>query len=423
MVGKRAEFARLFRSGVVVWRAALQVGVSESTGRRWAGLIGEGRFGVAPEAGRLAADDEGMRAGTGSRGRLTAGEREEIGLSRAAGWSVTRIAGRLGRSKATVSRELARNRCEDGVYRPSVAQVRADRRARRPKPAKLARPGRLRQYVAGGLAAGWSPEQVSRRLRADFPEDETMRACPETVYQAVYVQARGGLKREVEQALRQGRAYRRPRRQGAVRQTRIQGMVGIADRPPEAADRAVPGHWEGDLITGRQNQTAVSTLVERTTRFTMLGHLPGDHGAAAVQDAIVPLLRGLPDMMRRSLTWDQGIEMAGHVRIAAAADIQVYFCDPHSPWQRGTNENTNGLLRQYLPKGSDLSVHSAEDLAVIAALLNGRPRKTLNWLTPAEAYALLVGEPVTVGGRDAWDRAPDFLKAARQAVQSARADG
>jgi IS30 family transposase len=187
-------------------------------------------------------------------------------------------------------------------------------------------------------------------------------------------------------------------------------MVNISERPPEVRDRAVPGHWEGDLVMGSMNKTAVSTLVERTTRLVMLGHLPAGHGAADVQGAIVPLLKSLPDLMRRSLTWDQGSEMASHLEIAAEADLRVFFCDPRSPWQRGTNENTNGLLRQYLPKGTDLSVFTPDDLARIADRLNTRPRKTLNWLTPAEAYALLLGHEVQIGGRDARDIAPDWLK-------------
>jgi IS30 family transposase len=236
----------------------------------------------------------------------------------------------------------------------------------------------------------WSPEQISRRMRRDFPDDECMRISYEAIYQAFYVQGRGGLRRELAACLRTGRALRMPRRRVDHRKKRIKDMVMISERPPEAADRAVPGHWEGDLIVGKGGASAIGTVVERTTRFTMLVHLPGGHDAVTVRDALATTILTLPSHLRRSLTWDQGWELMEHAQFSVDTDVAVYFCDPHSPWQRGTNENTNGLLRQYFPKGTDLSVHSADDVANVAVALNGRPRKTLNWMTPAEAFAALL---------------------------------
>jgi IS30 family transposase len=230
-----------------------------------------------------------------------------------------------------------------------------------------------------------SPEQISHRLVKDFPDDESMRVSHETIYQALYFQARGGLKREVAQALRSGRTRRKPHRDPGQRTHRfVDPMIMISDRPAEIADRAVPGHWEGDLIMGEANKTAIATLVERATRYTMLVHLPDGHHAEAVRDGLIATISTLPAHLRGSLTWDQGAEMARHKQFSTATDMTVYFCDPASPWQRGTNENTNGLLRQYFPKGTDLSVFNPEDLEHVAQQLNGRPRKTLGWETPAE---------------------------------------
>jgi len=241
-----------------------------------------------------------------------------------------------------------------------------------------------------GGPARWSPEQISRRMRRDFPDDACMRISHEAIYQALYVQGRGGLRRELTACLRTGRALRKPRRRVDHRKKRMKDMVMISERPPEAADRAVPGHWEGDLIVGTGGASAIGTVVERTTRFTMLVHLPGGHDAVTVRDALATNILTLPSHLRRSLTWDQGWELMEHAQFSVDTDVAVYFCDPHSPWQRGTNENTNGLLRQYFPKGTDLSVHSADDVANVAVALNGRPRKTLNWMTPAEAFAALL---------------------------------
>jgi IS30 family transposase len=278
-----------------------------------------------------------------------------------------------------------------GRYRGHLAQRNAGERARRPKPAKLAVNGELREWVQGKLEKNWSPEQVSAALKRQFPGRPEMRVSPETIYQSIYVQGRGALRRELAAHLRTGRALRRPRREGDERRGKLPGMVNVSERPAQAADRAVPGHWEGDMIDGKGGRSHIGTLVERSTRFTMLVPLPGGKSAEAFAAAVTPVIAGLPGALRRSLTWDQGKEMALHAQIAVAADCKIYFCDPHSPWQRGSNENTNGLLRQYFPKGSDLSVHSPQHLQAVADELNGRPRKTLGWKTPAEAMAEFLG--------------------------------
>jgi transposase, IS30 family len=380
----RRRFWRLIADGWSTVDAAQEVGVEGSTGRAWfAQAGGMPPLDLAEPIGRS----------------LSFGEREEIALHRAAGLGVREIARRVGRDASTISRELARgclNRRPRGRYRPSVAQARAEERARRPKPSKLALHPLLRAYVQQGLIDGWSPEQIAARLVEDFPDDECMRISHEAIYQALYVQGRGGLRRELTACLRTGRALRKPRRRVEAR-GRIPNMVLISERPAEAEDRAVPGHWEGDLILGTKGISAIGTLVERTTRFVMLLHLPADHRAETVRDAIVDTITTLPTALRRSLTWDQGSELTQHVEITVAADLPVYFCDPHSPWQRGTNENTNGLLRQYFPKGTDLAGYPAEHLAAVAAQLNGRPRKTLSWKTPAEALARLLSDDQQVG--------------------------
>jgi IS30 family transposase len=362
-------------------------------------------------------------------------EREEIALWRARGYGIRAIARRLHRSPSTISREVRRNAATRGGsldYRALTAHWHADRRARRPKVAKLAVNTALRQYVQDRLAGAvtkvdgtslagphvrwigrrhgrrqdrrwatsWSPEQIAHRLQLDFPDDASMRISHEAIYQALFVQGRGALRRELTACLRTGRALRVPR---ARTRARAKGFVSdevlIRERPAEADDRAIPGHWEGDLIVGLDS-SAIGTLVERTTRFTMLLYLPrmadhggprtkngpplAGHGAEAVRDAIASTITTLPEQLRRSLTWDQGAELAQHAQLRIDTGLQVYFCDPHSPWQRGTNENTNGLLRQYFPKGTDLSRYTADDLAAVSATLNSRPRKTLGWRTPAE---------------------------------------
>ncbi|WP_439956862.1 IS30 family transposase [Nocardia miyunensis] len=298
--------------------------------------------------------------------------------------SLTQIAARIGKHKSTVSREVRSHRI-DGLYLPYQADRAAAEARSRPKESKLVKNRALREAVAQGLAARHSPEQISHRLRRDFPDDESMWVSHETIYQALYFQARGGLKREVQQALRSGRTRRVSHRKPDQRTHRfVDEMIMISDRPAEVEDRAVPGHWEGDLITGEYNKTAIGTLVERATRYTMLVHLPGGHDAESVRDGLIATISTLPAHLRGSLTWDQGSEMARHKQFSIATDMAVYFCDPASPWQRGSNENTNGLLRQYFPKGTDLSVFGPEDLEHVAQELNGRPRKTLGWDTPAE---------------------------------------
>jgi IS30 family transposase len=330
-------------------------------------------------------------------------EREEIALLFAQQFGVREIARQIGRDPSTISRELRRNAATRSArwdYRASSAQWHADRRVTRPKASKLASDDRLRTYVQDKLSGPgrWSPEQITRRLRIDFPDDKSMRVSHEAIYQALYVQGRGALRRELTECLRTGRAIRKPKRRQNVRGKRsIPPEIMISERPAEIEDRAVPGHWEGDLIVG-SGQSAIGTLVERKTRYVMLVHLPrlaelaeGERGwtgrgAETVRDALAATITTLPHELRRSLTWDQGSEMYQHAALKIAANIDIYFCDPHSPWQRGTNENTNGLLRQYFPKGTDLARHSAEHLADIAVALNGRPRKTLGWKTPAEAF-------------------------------------
>ncbi|WP_414689439.1 IS30 family transposase [Nocardioides sp.] len=332
---------------------------------------------------------------------LTFQEREEIACLVAAGKSVRAIGRALGRDPGTISRELRRNAGSKGLYRASTAQQKADAAARRPKPAKLATNLRLRRQVQAWLGENHSPEQIAARLRHDFPDDPEMWVSHETIYQSLYVQGRGALRRELTTSLRTGRAMRRPRKQAQTRNSRrggerIKDMVMISERPAEVEDRAVPGHWEGDLITGAENKSAIGTLVEPTTRFVILLHLPdigpGSHGALAVQHAMLTAMADLPTFLRKSLTWDQGIEMANHAKITEATGLDIYFCDPASPWQRGTNENTNGLLRQYFPKSTDLSFHGPGMLERVAIEMNNRPRKTLGWKNPAEALDELLSQ-------------------------------
>jgi transposase, IS30 family len=323
---------------------------------------------------------------------LSQDERIVIADRLSQGASQAMIAAELRRSPATISREVRRNRHpDDGDYRPYDAHQRAADRRPRPKTGKLAACPELRDTVQAMLERKHSPEQISQRLRRDFPERSELQVSHETIYQALYVQGRGELRRELAAALRTGRALRRPRRSPDQRQPRFtHPMVMISERPAEADDRAVPGHWEGDLIVGTSSQSAIGTLVERSTRYVMLIHLGRAHDARHVHDALLATVATLSRHLKRSLTWDQGTEMAMHHAFTLAADMPVYFCDPHSPWQRGSNENTNGLLRQYFPKGTDLAVHTPDHLAAVAAELNGRPRKTLGWDTPAERLAKLL---------------------------------
>jgi IS30 family transposase len=421
--GRRAHRRRFWEEiarGLSTEDASVSCGVSPAVGGRWfrhAG--GMPSLSLAPLSGRY----------------LSFAEREEIAILKSQGTGVREIARKVCRSPSTVSRELRRNaatRCGRLDYRASTAQWHADLRLRRPKVAKLAANELLRRYVqdrlAGKVRAGtevrvhdpktrwigrrhgprqdrrwataWSPQQISHRLLIDYPDDTSMRISHEAVYQALYVQGRGALRRELTACLRTGRALRVPRARARGRgKWFVSPEILISERPAEALDRAVPGHWEGDLILGADS-SAIGTLVERSSRFTMLLHLPrmaehgeprvkngpalAGHGAEAVRHAIASTITTLPTQLRKSLTWDQGTEMAQHARLRIEIGLPVYFCDPHSPWQRGTNENTNGLLRQYFPKGTDLSRYSTNDLAAVTATLNSRPRETLGWRTPAE---------------------------------------
>jgi IS30 family transposase len=365
-------------------------------------------------------------------------EREEIALLRAQGRGVREIAREVGRDPGTISRELRRNaatRSGKSEYRASVAQWKADMAARRPKTPKLVADERLRAYVEARLAGqirrpdgsliagpppprwtgrnkphrkdrawvrGWSPEQIANRIRLDFPDDESMRISHEAIYQSLYIEGRGALKRELVWCLRTGRALRAPRERSRRKTwAHVTPETLISERPAEAEDRAVPGHWEGDLLIGLE-RSAIGTVVERTTRFTILVHLPCEegyrhketpkngpalagYGAFTMKNALAASMSSLPDQLRRSLTWDRGKEMSAHAEFKVETGIPVFFADPQSPWQRGTNENTNGLLRQYFPKGTDLSRWSADEVEAVAHTLNTRPRKTLGWKTPAEA--------------------------------------
>lgn len=417
-------FWRLIALGVTTEDAAAEVGVSTPVAGRW-----------FRHAGGMCPIDLAEPTGR----YLSFAEREEIALLRAQDQGVREIARRIGRDPSTVSRELRRNaatRASSRGYRAGVAQWKAQQAAKRPKQAKLATNPRLRDYVQAKLSGhvsddqgrpiagpnvpwagrrhgrrqdrrwgvAWSPQQISNRLKLDYPDDESMRISHEAIYQSLFVQGRGALRRELTACLRTGRALREPRaRTGRTGRSFVTDEVKISARPAEAVDRAVPGHWEGDLIIGL-DKSAIGTLVERSSRYTMLLHLPrmegfettpyvkngpavAGHGAKAVRDAITAQITGLPDQLRRSLTWDQGGELAQHVELKIDAGIDVYFCDPHSPWQRPSNENTNGLLRQYFPKGTDLTRWTTGEIGAVAVTLNQRPRKVLGWRTPAEVFA------------------------------------
>ena len=431
----RREHLRQFWAEIAAGRssedAARSVGVSPAVGVRW-----------FRHAGGMPPTHLASSSSPPSGRYLCFDEREEIALLRAQGHGVREVARRLGRAASTVSRELRRNaatRSGAFVYRATTAQWHADRSSRRPKPSKLVTNTRLRDYVrdrlggtveapAGESVAGpevawkgrrhgrrkprrwaraWSPEQIAHRLRVDFPEDTTMRISHEAIYQALYAadtggsHGREGLERKLTACLRTGRTLRAPRARTRGRgKAFVSPELLIRHRPAEVAGRTVPGHWEGDLILGLRS-SAIGTLVERTTRYTLLLHLPpmaghgstervkngpalAGHGAEAVREAVARAMDTLPEPLRRSLTWDQGAEMAQHARLRLDTGMPVYFCDPRSPWQRGTNENTNGLLRQYFPKGTDLSAHGATELRAVELALNTRPRKTLGWQTPAE---------------------------------------
>ena len=385
------QFWLLIRAGAVREEAAVRLGYDAATGSRWFSQAG----GVVPAY---------VTAQSGGR-FLSFAEREEIHAGIERGDSIRRIARSLGRAPSTVFRELRRNMrhqryrarsrhgraiTEPWIYRPSYAQQRAESKARRPKPAKLACNLELRQLVQAKLSERLSPKQIAVELHQEFPDQPEMWVSHETIYQSIYVQGRGALRRELAVYLRKGRALRKPRRKANQRRARIPDMVNISQRPAEVDDRAIPGHWEGDLLMGKNGRSAIGTLVERSTRFVMLLHLPNGHSPTQVEQAIVAATQKLPGFIWKSLTWDRGNEMRNHLQIKVTTGLQVYFCDPASPWQRGSNENTNGLLRQYFPKSTDLSQHDADYLDVVATQMNRRPRETLGWMRPAEALGRLL---------------------------------
>lgn len=381
----RREFWAGVRSGLSPAQAGIEVGASKDAGNKWFRDAG----GVKPTL---------VRPGPRQRRLLTLEDRETIALMRAAGAGVREIGRALGRDPGVVSRELSRNSTKSGGYRPLGAQRAAELRARRPKTAKLAVSGPLRDFVIASLREDWSPRQIASVLAVEHPEDPDQRVCAETIYQSIYVQSRGALKKELASHLRRGQTQRRQQNRPEERRGRLVGTISISERPGEAEDRAVPGHWEGDLIMGRENGSAIGTLVERASRFVLLIHLPGRHTAQAFHDAIVPTLNTLPAELKRSLTWDNGKEMAMHHQITMATDMKIFFADPRSPWQRGANENTNGLLRQYFPKGVSLRQYTPADLTEAARRLNSRPRETLHWKTPAHKLNELLSEPFTTTG-------------------------
>ena len=387
------------RAGDGYGEAAQRVGHQIRSGFRWATQVG----GVMPSfvihrpVGRY----------------LCLAERVEIQVGIRLGWSIRKIARGMGRQPSTVLREIRRNSAERfrsrrgrrlaaartgrRAYCPVSAQRRAERvatAAARGRPTKIAANPLLQHRIQELLEQDYSPEQIAAQLRLEHPDEVEWQVSHETIYKALYVQGRGELRRDLHRRLRTGRALRKPRRRATGRRGRIPDMVMISERPAEAEDRAVPGHWEGDLIMGSTaSNSAIGTLVERASRFVMLLHLPHGHGADAVQEAMVAAMSQLPATLRRTLTWDQGKEMTNHVHIASALDLEIYFCDPRSPWQRGSNENTNGLLRQYFPKGTDLSIYPADYLDYVALKLNRRPRKTLDWKTPARTLDELLSNP------------------------------
>ncbi len=383
LVREREEYFRLMDQGLTSYEACRIVGINYRTGKRWR----NGRNPVPTHVG--APPIRRPMPSSGPSRYLREADRIHIADRLRENATVRAIAAELGRSPSTISREIRRNCTVDPRggrhYRPHAAQARADARRPRPKPGKIGQNPELRDFVQDRLGLRWSPEQICQALRRAFPDRSEMHVVHETVYQALYVQGRGELRRELAMALRTGRARRKPRRRVQQRQPRFrQPMIMISERPAEAEDRAVPGHWEGDLIIGKDGGSAIGTLVERSTRYVMLLHLPDGRSTELVRDALVEATQTLPAHLRRSLTWDQGSEMGRHHEFTLATDTPVYFCDPASPWQRGSNENTNGLLRQYFPKGTDLAVHTREHLDAVAAELNSRPRKTLGWETPAE---------------------------------------
>lgn len=378
---ERAAYLDLVNQGVSSREACRIVGINRRTGKRW-------RNGTAATGDKKAAPPiTAVAPPSGPSRYLTEDERVQIADLVREETSIRGIARLLGRAPSTISREIRRNRHPGyGGYRPHAAHVRALARRPRPKPSKIGQRRPLRDFIQDLLKLKWSPEQICRALRKRFPEQPDLHLVHETIYQALY-RGHGALTR----VLRSGRARRRPRRHAYKRLPRvIKNMTMISDRPAEAEDRTVAGHWEGDLIIGKSHKSAIGTLVERTTRYVLLVHLPAGHSAGTTRNALIQTVQDLPQHMRKSLTWDQGSEMASHKAFTHATGMPVYFCNPGSPWQRGSNENTNGLLRQYFPKGTDLSIHNRQHLDAVATELNHRPRKTLGWENPAERFAKLL---------------------------------
>ena len=384
LTAKRDLYVQLMTQGMQNSEACRQVGVNRKTGQRWRlGRVVKdakhGEYCYAPIVAPVVAMSERY---------LSDQERFVIADGVRAGRSKRSIAVELGRSVSTVCREVARNAEPSGEYRPHAAQQRMLARRPRPKHHRVVLNIELRGMVQERLDKRWSPEQISRSLRVERPDRPDLHLAPESIYQALYAVS-SVLTSSPSVVLRTGRLDRHRRRGGKRTSRFIVPMTPIKDRPPEVERRVEPGHWEGDLITGQLNQSAIGTLVERSTRFTMLVHFVGTHDAEQLRDSMTAIFNRLPSGLRRSVTWDQGIEMARHHEFSAATSMPVYFCEPRSPWQRGTNENTNGLLRQYFPKGTDLSAYTPHDLQRVADELNGRPRKTLGWRSPAALFASL----------------------------------
>jgi transposase, IS30 family len=379
----RSKFARMTREDRLLVMALVSSGASAEEAGGAVGCTGR-------SVRRLVVALGGVRARKRPRSpkRLSLEDREEIRAGLQAGHSFAAIARRIGRCPSTVGREVDRNGGRRG-YRAVAADGAAYRRALRPKPCKLAHNAPLRGRVEQLLRERWSPQQIAATLKLEFPDDPDMQVSHETIYQSLFVQARGALRKDLARCLRTGRTRRRPRGR-PDRRGRLRDMVLISERPAEVEDRAVPGHWEGDLLLGAHGRSAIATLVERQTRYLLLARIGTDKTSPAVCQAIASKILELPQQLARSLTWDQGHEMAGHAQFSVRTGLPVYFCHPHSPWQRGSNENTNGLLRQYFPKGTDLSVHSQQQLDRVAAQLNGRPRQTLGWATPADKLNQLI---------------------------------
>ena len=381
----RKQFWEVLRSGSTLAQAAVSAGVSDAAARRWIK-----QSGYVPRTPVPA----GLEPDSVPRGRLSFVERCRLEELLEAGYTQARAADLLRRDPSTISREAGRGATSSG-YRAQAGQDAADAAGARPKPRKLeSNPGLLGEVVQR-LTKRHSPEQIAGRLREDFPDDAEMWVSHETIYQSLFVQARGQFRRDLTVYLRSQRSRRQPRpSDGATKKiSRIVGMISIRERPADVEDRAVPGHWEGDLIVGANNRSAIVTLVERSTRYVMLGRIGGRHDAETTCTVLTELIGRLPAHLRKTLTWDQGREMAGHAQFTIATDVAVYFCDPHSPWQRGSNENTNGLLRQYFPKGTNLAGFTQDELDAVASELNRRPRQTLNWMTPSEKLNELLVAP------------------------------